>query len=288
MIHPIPHRISDGLRKENASHAEALAGWDIEVFRRQFPTAQSYASAFLATAEGRQFAHVLRELPPGSKVLDIGPGYGRSAIYLAGRGYRVAAVEPAPALCQLIDRLAGLYEFALDVYHAPAEAIDQLPEKDFDACVFSASLHHCDDPLKALTNCYEVLAPGGRLFILNEPQLHFFRSKRWFARQLEQGTLVTGDYGGNEHTYYHHEYRAMLHRAGFRQVRGRLSNRYREPDGYLGYLRAQGNGSRSIRLRQLYYRAVRLLDRGPRPGRTVLDALKRLSLVQTYFTARRP
>jgi SAM-dependent methyltransferase len=288
MIHVIPHVASEGLRKENAAHAGAVASYGPQAVREMHPTAQAYADAFLATVEGKQFAQAIQRVPPGKKVLDIGAGYGRSTIFLASRGYQVVAVEPAPALCDFIDRLGKSYGLDIAICNAPAEAIDRLPTRKFDACVFSASLHHCDDPVRALSNCHEVLLQGGIIFLLNEPQLHFFRSKRWFRRQLEQGTLVTGDYGGNEHIYYHHEYHDMLRQAGFVRIRDALSNRYREPAGYLGYLKSQGNGLRTILARRVYYRLISTLERGSIVGRGVLSVLKRLSLVQTYFVARRP
>ena len=142
--------------------------------------------------------------------------------------------------------------------------------------------------MTALTHCHEVLVPAGLMLVLNEPQLQFFRSKRWFRRQLEQGTFVAGDYGGNEHIYYHHEYQDMLRRAGFVRIKDALSNRYQDPASYLSYLRSQGNRSRTIRVRQLYYGLIRTLERSSFLGRGLLALLKKWSLVQTYFSARRP
>jgi SAM-dependent methyltransferase len=287
MIHSIPHAISEGLRKENEAHAESLSRLDFAEMQNKYPRAESYVQEYLGTSEGKQFAQAVENLPAGSKILDIGAGYGRSTIFLASRGYQVRVLEPAPALCDFINGLAEFYGYALTIYQAPAEAINRLPETDFDACIFNASLHHCDDPVTALTHCHRVLLPGGFLFILNEPQLQFFRSKIWFRRQLEQGTFVAGDYGGNEHIYYYHEYQHMLRQAGFVRIQNTISNRYRDSASYLRSLRVQGNTLRTILVRKIYYRVVRILQCSGFLGRGLLTLLREMSLVQSYFTACR-
>ncbi|UWM50070.1 class I SAM-dependent methyltransferase [Streptomyces carpaticus] len=60
--------------------------------------------------EGVRFEDVHRDvvafLPgAGARVLDVGAGSGRDAAALAGRGYRVAAVEPTDALREVARRL---------------------------------------------------------------------------------------------------------------------------------------------------------------------------------------
>jgi SAM-dependent methyltransferase len=288
MIHQIPHEVSDALRKECEAHAQAAAVCTAEVMRRNAPTADDFLRDFLARPEGAQLLEAVRPLPAGARILDVGAGFGLVAVTLATRGFRVGVVEPALALCGYIERAATLYGLDIDIYHVSAECMDRVPADGFDACLFHASLHHCDDPVRALANARGLLAPGGRVLLLNEPLLQAFRTRAWFQRQLDSGTLVTGDYGGNEHIYYYHEYRAMLRRAGFEEVRDSVALRYRDPQSYLAYLASSSGGRASLTGRRVYYGLVRGLTRAPLAGPLALGLLKRLSLVQTNFTAVKP
>lgn len=287
MIHVIPHEVSEGLRQENEVHRKAAAHWSPEQIRGEHPTAEAFLQHFVMADGGRQLAEVVKDLKPAARVLDIGAGYGRPTIFLASRGFRVSAAEPSPDLCRYLETLAQIYQLPLDIYTVPGEHIDRLPVSEFDACFFNASLHHCDDPLRALCNCRQLLAPGGRLFLLNEPLLQAFRSKAWFERQHTQGTLMTGDYGGNEHIYYRHEYLELLRQAGFGDIREYLSPRYRNPGQYFRYFQAVGVPRSAIWRRSLWYGAIRLLMNSGPPGRAGLHLLSRLSLMQLYFTATR-
>lgn len=285
MIRTIPHPVSEGLRQENEVHERLAAEYAPERLRRKHPTAATFLEPFLAGEEGLQYTRALAEVRPGSRILDIGAGYGRSSIYLASLGHRVSVAEPSIDLCRGIEAASEQYGLPLDIYQVAAEYLDRLPARGFDACVFNASLHHCDDPAQALAHCHALLAPGGKVFLLNEPLLPFFRSKAWFHRQVEDNTLVTGHYGGNEHTYYRHEYVAMLRAARFGEVRDALSLRYLRPERYLCKIEQRGAGRRRVAARSLYYGTIRGLCRSGVLGRPVLGLLKRLSLLQVYFIA---
>jgi SAM-dependent methyltransferase len=285
MIHQVPHEVSEGLRKENEAYRLAADGATIEWMRSQFQSCEHYFRDYRDSAEGAQLREALKEVPRGGRILDIGAGYGKVAFYLISLGYPVTALEPSLDVCRYMERVADLFGIELEIYQATAEVIDRLPVRRFDACMFNASLHHSEDPLRALLNCHEVLAPGGKVFLLNEPLLQRFRSKAWFARQLAKESLVTGDYGGNEHTYYRHEYLAMLRQAGFVQVRDRVSLRYVSPRSYLKSLEANQAGRWSIRARLLYYRAIGTLSRSGMLGKPVLGMMNALSMLQTTFVA---
>lgn len=287
MIHFIPHPVSDGLRAETEVHDRGVREEALEHLRAGSLETATLVSSFLATPEGLQYARALEKVPAGGRVLDIGVGGGQSSLYLAARGYRVTAVEPSRGLCRLVESLALAYRLPLEVVHCAAEYLDRLPACDFDACVFNASLHHCDDPAAALRNCYALLRPGGRIFLLNEPILRLHWSKARFARLLRERPQDLAHYGGNEHTYYYHEYVRMLRQAGFRRVRNRLSLRYEQPRTYLAFLRGNGLSGARILARRLYYHAVHGLSRTGPLGWPVLALMRRLSLLQSYFTARR-
>jgi SAM-dependent methyltransferase len=287
MIHRIPFLPSPDMRRENEVHRERVSGWTADVIRATYPTAEDFFKAYRDSAEGQQLREVVQSLKPGVRILDVGAGHGIIAIYLASLGFQVAAVEPSPDLCDYIERAANLYGMKLDIYNLSAEYLHLLPSGGFDLCMFNASLHHCDNPVRALANCHDLLAPDGKLALLNEPLLQFFRSKAWFARRLEQGGLVAGDYGGNEHIYYYHEYRSMLERAGFTDIADAVALRYRDPASYFRVLSYEKAATLSVALRKLYYGTIAALLRLGACGQPAVQLLKRLSLLQTNFVATR-
>lgn len=286
MVHLIPHEITAGLREENAIHNQGVEQLSVAALRQRWPTRTDFLRDFFQRAEGVQFQKAVAGLGYGARVLDIGAGPGHTSLYLAAQGYHVHVAEPALGLCQLIDRAASLYQLPVEVYNTSAEFLDRLPVRGLDACIFHASLHHCDDPALALAHCHTLLAPGGQLFLLNEPVLQCFRSKAWFARQLQSGG-VAGDYGGNEHTYYYHEYLALLRQAGFRQITDFVSERYARPQSYLNHLKQEKAPLLKSWLRTAYYRVLQGLLASGAAGRPIITVMKRLSLLQTNFIATR-
>lgn len=285
MIHYLPHTVSPGLQRENEVHAPAGTEGILAQIASYFPTADAFLADFLESPEGRTFVGALASLPPASSVLDVGAGRGLTSIYLARQGHRVTFIEPSAALCRYAERASELYRLPLAIYNVTAEGLDSLPVQGFDVCVFNASLHHCDDPDRALANCQKLLRAGGRIFLLNEPHLQRFRSRAWFYQEMARHPRRMGHYGGNEHIYYHHEYLAMLRRAGFRDVRASVSCRYLRPAPYLARLEDCGTRRMDLLSRRLYYRLLRHLNAHPIYGRGCLELLRRLSLLQADFTA---
>jgi SAM-dependent methyltransferase len=285
MIRYIPHPVSEGLARENAVHEEHVGNVTADEIRAAQPSRETFCADYLAGAEGQQLLAALAAVPVGARVLDVGAGYGTIAICLAAHGYRVTAAEPSPALCRRIEKLQEVYELPFDICNVTGEYLHELPEWDFDVCMFNASLHHCDEPLRALANCFELLRPGGRLLLMNEPLLQGFRSKAWFSRSREEGKWITGDYGGNEHIYYYREYHSMLRQAGFDHIEDVIAYRYRHPGSYLRYLKSVNASPLALLVRQAHYRSIAGCFRLGIFGKPVLGALKRLSLLQTNFLA---
>lgn len=58
----------------------------------------------------------LTHLPPGLPVLDIGAGQGRNALFLAGRGISVHALEPSRVAAQSISRSATKSDVPLKLF----------------------------------------------------------------------------------------------------------------------------------------------------------------------------
>lgn len=181
------------------------------------PKLENYCETFFESMGGQEF---LARIPRTSqlKILDIGFGRGETSLYLASQGHQVHSIEPSPLNCQLLQATAKKFglEKNIKIYQTPAEHLDQIEEAFFGLCLFNSSLHHCDDPARVLKICKNKLVKNGRVIAINEPILKFYQTKRWFYKTLIENPVKLGHYGGNEHIYYHHEYKKFLEGAGLK------------------------------------------------------------------------
>lgn len=191
-------------------------------------TLADYCSPFLSSCGGHELMDKVKAFHP-IKILDIGFGGGETSLYLASQGHEVHAVEPSPLNCEILHSASIKYGKKIQVYQGTIESFGQIDEKEFDLCLFNSSLHHCDDPVSALKICRNKLKKNGRVIAINEPILKFYRSKKWFFKQLENDPVSVGHYGGNEHIYYYQEYETLFKEAGFASVEGSLHIRNRNP-----------------------------------------------------------
>jgi 2-polyprenyl-3-methyl-5-hydroxy-6-metoxy-1,4-benzoquinol methylase len=103
---------------------------------------------------------VSAELPPGSRVLDVGCGGGRLVMELAQRGYKVTGLEPSPVagVAEAAAAVGGLIlPTTLEEYDPGAEM--------FSGIIFSHVLEHLPRPDLALAAAARLLEPGGRVFV---------------------------------------------------------------------------------------------------------------------------
>jgi ubiquinone/menaquinone biosynthesis C-methylase UbiE/DNA-binding transcriptional ArsR family regulator len=104
---------------------------------------------------------------PAGRLLDIGTGTGRVLELLAPRVQQALGVDASKQMLALARaRLAGpgLGHCAVrlaDMYRLP------LPDAAFDTVVLQMVLHHAEDPTGVVTEAARVLAPGGRLLLID-------------------------------------------------------------------------------------------------------------------------
>ncbi len=100
-------------------------------------------------------------VPPPADVIELGAGEGRNAVFFAGKGYRVTALDYSRAGIEKTKRLAEQAGVAVEVVHA--DVLRWRPERQWDA-VLVAFLHL---PPHARPEFYRkirtILAPGGVL-----------------------------------------------------------------------------------------------------------------------------
>jgi demethylmenaquinone methyltransferase/2-methoxy-6-polyprenyl-1,4-benzoquinol methylase len=115
---------------------------------------------------------VVREVPEGARVLEIGCGTGELAAMMIDAGAVVDAFDASPAMVEVVrERVAAAsLEASLTVRHMGVDAMDSLPSSDYDAVVSSLVFSEltADERTYALKHAARVLKPGGRLVIADE------------------------------------------------------------------------------------------------------------------------
>lgn len=101
----------------------------------------------------------------GSRVLEVGLGYGTVASYLMRSGAQYFGLDIASAPVQMARYRSELLNQNNEIVqgsilNAPYEA------GYFDAIVAIGSLHHTGDLSRALTECHRLLRHGGRLYLM--------------------------------------------------------------------------------------------------------------------------
>jgi ubiquinone/menaquinone biosynthesis C-methylase UbiE len=185
--------LAERARVASESFRQKGADWD-EMRALELP-AQAVEDALLAV------------FPPGpeGRLLDIGTGTGRVLELLAPRVRQALGVDASKAMLALArSRLSGP-GFAhcavrlADMYRLP------LADRSFDTVVLQMVLHHAEDPAGAVLEATRVLAPGGRLLVIdlaphNRTDLTGKLAHRWagFADEAMQTMFRSAGLNGAE------------------------------------------------------------------------------------------
>lgn len=107
-------------------------------------------------------------LPAGSRVLDVGGGPGRWAIWLSQQGHGVVLGDLSQAQLEIARRESAAAGVELeDVVELDARDLGRFPDASFDAVLSLGPFYHLveeGDRRRALSEAVRVLRPGGRLF----------------------------------------------------------------------------------------------------------------------------
>lgn len=109
-----------------------------------------------------------RRLAPhiGQRVLEIGAGIGNFTRLLLDRELVVATDNYPPCIEYLKQHLGDRLKAPPALLDASGEIGSRLRSYEFDTIVCLNVLEHIEDDLRALTQMYELLVPGGRLVLL--------------------------------------------------------------------------------------------------------------------------
>ncbi len=143
---------------------------------------------------------------PRARVCDLGCGAGTLLTGLARLGHDVMGVDPNPVA------IANAARIGLRVLEGTGEQLPaDLPRGAFDLVVMSHSLEHCRQPLVAMQNAAQLLAPGGLLVcdVPNHASAGFaMRGPAWFHT----------DAGRHLWFFTSHSLRAMAQHVGLQVV----------------------------------------------------------------------
>jgi ubiquinone/menaquinone biosynthesis C-methylase UbiE len=114
--------------------------------------------------------YLLRYVPEGATVADVGVGVGHYSELLVRRGSKVHLVDVAPRLLGAAqERLlkAGLEEQILSITNASATDLSFIPDESCDAVLMLGPFYHLSLPeerCKAAAEAHRILRNGGLLF----------------------------------------------------------------------------------------------------------------------------
>jgi len=173
-------RKAEGRGSPDAEYYRALPFDDL--------TGKHKADWLIRSKSYRQFIGELvspaeRQIQNPLRIIDLGAGNGWLSYQLTKRGHQVAAVD------LITNDWDGLGSFKYyDLLYIPIQAdFNRLPFCDlqFDLAVFNASFHYSSSYLLTLQECLRILAPGGRLVILDTPVYHNASSGASMVRERE-------------------------------------------------------------------------------------------------------
>ena len=124
----------------------------------------------------------LQELPPESKVLDIGCGSGRAIGYAVGLGLRPIGLDISLRSLQLMQQR----------YQQPAAIADNvnlpLASNTADFLISDGVIHHTLHAQQSLKENARVLKTGGEMYLaVYKPRSHYYYLYRYLGRLLRVG-----------------------------------------------------------------------------------------------------
>lgn len=110
-------------------------------------------------------------LPPGSRIVEFGPGWGNTTMHLCQMGYAVTAVEIEPAFADMIRYRADQLRQTVELVNC--DMLEFRPQEKYDAALFFESFHHCSDHLMMLGNLKNIIKETGLVCFASEPITRF-------------------------------------------------------------------------------------------------------------------
>lgn len=114
-------------------------------------------------------------------IADLGAGEGALSQLLARRAKKVIAIDNSEKMVEFGSELAQRHgvqnlEFRLGSMEEPP-----IPAGSVDLAILSQALHHCANPVRAVTAAHRILKKGGRIAILDLLAHRFEQARELYA-----------------------------------------------------------------------------------------------------------
>ena len=129
------------------------------------------------------------------RVLDVGCGQGRDALFIARQGHRVVGVDLSPNGIRDLQKAANQKSLAIE--GVVADISTYKPVGEFDVVLFDRTLHMLREKarLDALHRLIGVVRPGGWVLIADEPSnITGFKAVFEVSGQVWSAELEKGGY----------------------------------------------------------------------------------------------
>ena len=166
------HPLLVGRTSMNAAAIRSHYDRDPEFFLSFLGAPRCYTQAVFERADepieaafARKFDFVLSacRLGPGSRILEVGPGWGAFAEYVGRRGVHVTGITNSRYSQSYMEALGARLELPLRVVFG--DIFDYRPQEQYDAIVIMGVTEHLPQYRSLIRKCAELLKPGGHLFL---------------------------------------------------------------------------------------------------------------------------
>ena len=139
--------------------------------------------AYIARTEAALLSGV--EAGPGEKLLEIGCGEGANLHHLVGRGATLFGIDFTLGKARFAAARTGAHTACADA--------GRLPFRDgaFDAVLVRDLLHHVPERMRVLDEAHRVLAPGGRITVIEPNGRNPLIAAQATAISAERGMLAS-------------------------------------------------------------------------------------------------
>ena len=163
------------------------------------------------------------DLPPHSRILDVGCGNGSVALEFATRGYSMVGIDLAEAGVRIARENCPSCRF--EVLAADKHVLENLGEQPFDLVYSAEVVEHLYDPRSFMAGCYAATKSQGR-FICTTPFHGYWKN---LAISLVDGwdKHVDSLYDGGHIKFFSRKtLSTLMTEAGFRNLQFHGTGRY--------------------------------------------------------------